>query len=324
MSEPVDHEPVLQEEVLQTLDPAPGKTVFDLTLGLGGHSRLILARLGEEGLLVGVERDPQMLAEARRRLEAAGCPRSRYRLLLANHEDLAELIRHDPQLADVPAPDAVLLDLGPSTPQLLDPDRGLSWTSPSLDMRMNPRAGGPTAAEIVNSWPPKELARIFREYADERWAGPIAQRIAAERVKGPIESGRRLGEIVAAAIPRKAWPPRIHPATRVFLALRIEVNGEYRSLQRVLPAAFEALKPGGRLVVITFHGGEDRIVKQFMREKSTAELPPWPLPQGAARASARLLTRKPLTPREDELRHNPRSRSSKLRAIEKLGDETAG
>jgi 16S rRNA (cytosine1402-N4)-methyltransferase len=315
------HESVLVKEVLHTLSPAPGQVIVDGTLGHGGHSLAILAQLGGKGLLVGMDRDPQMLEAARLRIEAAQVPRSCYRLVHADHAQLPVVVPEVLAEAQVePAvPDAVLLDLGPSTPQLLDPARGMSWLSEtSLDMRMNPAGPGPSAEELVNTWEEDDLARLFWQNADERWSKQIARRITEARRRRPIRTGQELGEIVAGAIPRRAWPPRIHPATRVFLALRIEVNDEYRTLEGVLPAAFELLAPGGRLVVITFHSGEDRRVKDFMRAVSTPPEVPWPLPQrGAAPAPARLLTRKPLTAGPDELAQNPRSRSAKLRAIEK-------
>ncbi|MCL5269548.1 MAG: 16S rRNA (cytosine(1402)-N(4))-methyltransferase RsmH [bacterium] len=313
------HEPVLVKEVLDTLSPAPGKVIVDATLGHGGHSLAILSQLGGEGLLVGIDRDPQMLATARRRIEAAHVPESCYKLIVADHSQLPQVLAETFPNPRVSAPDGFLFDLGPSTPQLLDPRLGLSWQSDeALDMRINPRLAGPSAADIVAAWDEAELARLFRVHTDERWAGRIARRIVEARAREPIRTGRRLGEIVAGAIPRKAWPPRIHPATRVFLALRIEVNGEYRTLESALPVAFEWLRPAGRLVVISFHSGEDRRVKEFMRAAVTPAQAPWPLPQGEARATARPVTHRPLVAGEAEQARNPRSRSARLRAIEKI------
>jgi len=324
MNETAFHEPVLLKEVIDTLAPAPGKLIVDATLGHGGHSLAILSQLGGKGLLVGIDRDPQMLEAARQRIQAAGFPRSSYRLVLANHASLPSVLAE--VLAEVPveaaAPDGVLLDLGPSTPQLLDPGRGMSWLSEhSLDMRMDSAGPGPSAEEIVNTWDEKALSHLFWSNADERWSRRIARRIVEARTRQRIRTGRQLGEIVADSIPRRAWPPKIHPATRIFLALRIEVNGEYRSLEAVLPAAFEMLAPGGRLVAITFHSGEDRRVKEFMRAVSTPPEVAWPLPQaGSPPARALLLTRKPVVPSPAEMAENPRSRSAKLRAIEKKSD----
>lgn len=318
--EPVYHEPVLLEEVIQYLAPAPGQIIVDATLGHGGHSLAILSQLGGQGLLVGIDRDPQMLAAARKRFDAARISSSSYRLLEADHVVLPTVLADVLAGVDPPQPDGLLLDLGPSTPQLLDPARGMSWLSDqSLDMRMKLGGPGPTAAELVNEWSEAALARLFWEHADERWARHIARRIVEARQSRPIRTGKELGELVARAIPRRAWPPRIHPATRVFLALRIEVNREYETLEKVLPAALELLKPNGRLVVISFHSGEDRRVKEFMKAATTPPAVPWPLPQeGAPEAPARLLTKKPVTASPAEQARNPRSRSAKLRAIQKI------
>ncbi|MRR13235.1 16S rRNA (cytosine(1402)-N(4))-methyltransferase, partial [bacterium] len=241
---PAPHEPVLLKEVLEFLAPSPGKVIVDGTLGGGGHSLAILRQLGEEGLLVGADWDPQMLEAARKRIEAAHVAPSRYRLLLTDHAHLLPVLAEVLAEAgvDPPAPHGLLFDLGPSNPQILDPAYGLSWESDeALDMRLSPQNPGPSAADIVNEWPEEELTRMIREHSDEHWAKRIATFIVEERKKGPIRTGKQLGDIVKAAIPRKAWPPKIHPATRVFLALRIEVNGELERLERILPEAFELL-----------------------------------------------------------------------------------
>lgn len=321
MSDTNFHESVLLQEVLHYIAPVPGQVIVDGTLGHGGHSLAILSELGGKGLLVGFDRDPQMLETARKRIEAAHVPESSYRLVHADHVEMPSVLAEVLAEANVdpPAPDAILLDLGPSTPQLLDPARGMSWLSDqSLDMRMNPEGPGPTASEIINTWDKEALALLFWKHADERWSRRIAEKLVEARGRQAIQTGRQLGELVAQAIPRRAWPPKIHPATRVFLALRIEVNRELETLEAILPAAFGLLRPGGRLVVITFHSGEDRRVKDFMRAVSTPPPVPWPLPQaGAEEAPARLLTRKPVMASPEEQSRNPRSRSAKLRAIEK-------
>lgn len=317
------HNPVLVEEVLNYLAPAPGQVIVDCNLGHGGHSLAILEKLGDRGLVLGIERDRSMLEVARRRIEATqtSSTSSNVRLIHADHIQLKTILAE--ALADLPdaaRPDSILFDLGPSTPQLMDPSRGMSWNSSlSLDMRMDPEGPGLTATEMINTWDEDDLARIFFEHAQERWGRRIARRIVEARERGPIQTGRQLGEIVEHAIPRKAWPPKIHPATRIFLALRIEVNQEFTTLERVLPDAFEVLRPGGRLVVITFHSGEDRRVKDFMRRISTPPEVPWPLPQGNVKAEGRLLTRKPVEASPEEMARNPRSRSAKLRAVEKTG-----
>jgi 16S rRNA (cytosine1402-N4)-methyltransferase len=320
------HEPVLVKEVLQILDPRPGQLIVDMNVGHGGHTLAILSRVGEEGLVVGLDRDPWMLATTRKRIEAAPVDCSRcLRLVQADHLQLHDVLAEVPvpavAPATVPAPDAVLFDLGPSTPQLLDPARGFSWDSDqALDMRLSADDPGPTAERIVNEWAEEDLARLFFEHADERWSRRIAKTIVAARRGAPIRTGRQLGDLVAGAIPKAAWPPKIHPASRVFLALRIEVNQEYARLEKALPLAFEALKPGGRLAAISFHSGEDRRVKAFMQAVTRPPEVPWPLPQGNAEpAPARLLTRKPIAPGPEEVAANPRSRSARLRAVQKLG-----
>ncbi len=273
MSEqPSYHKSVLIEETVRLLDPQSGEVAVDATLGHGGHSLQICMLLGQEGLLVGLDRDPEMLETARRRISSSHAPCSRCLFVRADHADLVPVVVEALAQAEVepPRPDLLLFDLGPSTPQLQDPARGMSWRSEvSLDMRMNPDQPGETAADIVNTWDERRLAAMFKDHSDERWAKRIAQFVVKERAKGAITTGVQLAQIVEAAIPRKAWPPNIHPATRVFLSLRIQVNREYETLEQILPAAFKLLKPNGRMAVITFHGGEDKRVKDFMRQVTT-------------------------------------------------------
>lgn len=312
------HEPVLTKEVLEYLDPKPGRTYVDCNLGHAGHFMEIIKQLRGEGFAVGIEIDPAQVEVASRRIEALHNAPPNYKLLVGNHADLSLLLAP----SQTPPIGGILLDLGPSTPQLLDPRLGMSWeSSEALDMRLDRASGGPSAADIVNEWTEEDLTRLFREYAQEKWSARIAKRIVERRKTSPIRTGRELGELVGGAIPRAAWPPKIHPATRVFLALRIEVNGELENLKRVLPQAVELLAPGGRLVVISFHSGEDAIVKSFLRERSTAKVTaPWPLPQKGSEipAEMKLLTPQPVTASEEELARNPRARSAKLRAAEKV------
>lgn len=314
----LEHEPVLSKEVLEYLSPAPGDVVIDCNLGHAGHAIEIAKQLRGGGLLVGIDIDPNSLRAARRRIDAARIDPALIRLVQANHSHLASL----PELSHLPSPTGILLDLGPSTPQLLDPSRGMSWNSDeALDMRLDREGAAPNAADIVNEWEERDLTRLFRDKGDEKWAARIARRIVEERAKSPIRTGRRLGEIVGAAIPRAAWPPKIHPATRVFLALRIEVNREYENLEAVLPQALEILAPGGRLVVISFHGGEDVRVKRFFREMSRPSGgAPWPLPQKGTERPPRMkiLTPEPIRATDEEIARNPRSRSARLRAGIKL------
>jgi len=314
----VVHEPVLLQEVLKILAPAPGEVFADLTLGHAGHAVRILDEVGVDGHLIGWEKDPKMLIAARQRLEAAGFPLSSYTLIPSDHIDLSVAI--PTVLADLNDGllDGCLLDLGPSTPQILDPSRGLSWNSDiSLNMKLNPGQEGPSAEKMVNEWSETDLAGVFYVNADERWSRRIARKIIEARLDGRVRTGKQLGEIVAGAIPRRHWPPNTHPATRVFMSLRIEVNREYETLERVLPDAFGALRPGGRLAVISFHSGEDRRVKQFMKKITAPLRSPGPLPDPDVPPPARLLTRKLVRPGLVEVERNPRSRSARLRAVVK-------
>lgn len=303
---------------MEYLAPRPGKAYLDCTLGHGGHALEIFKQLGDEGVLVGFDVDPHAARRVGRRIEQAGADPSKVKFVTGNFSNLIPLLHH----AQVPPLGGILLDLGPSTPQLLDSKLGMSWENDeALDMRLDPKADGPNAAEIVNEWSEEELTGLFKERAQEKWSRRIAQRIIEARTQAPIRTGRQLGDIVAAAIPRKAWPPKTHPATRVFLALRMEVNRELENLEAVLPQAFESLAPGGRLVVISFHSGEDTIVKRFFQEMARpAQEVPWPLPQRGAEGAPRMkiLTRRPVFAGEEEVRRNPRSRSARLRAAEKI------
>ena len=316
-SEPVDHEPVLLKEVIAYLDPSPGDVIVDCTLGYGGHSIDILKRLGGEGLLVGFDLDPLALEIASQRMEQSRARPTPMKLVASNFVNLTSLLDN----LQAPLPSGILFDLGPSTPQLLSSRLGMSWESDeALDMRLDPQADSIPAAEIVNTWNEEDLARLFREHAQERWSRRIARWLIKSRRIEPVTTGRQLGRIVSEAIPRKAWPRRIHPATRVFLALRIEVNREFENLESGLIQAEKALAPKGRLVVISFHSGEDRRVKQFMRAMAKPEdEAPWPLPQRGMEGQPRMkiLTPKPVRPSKEEIARNPRSRSARLRCAEK-------
>lgn len=310
------HTPVLPEEVIRYLQPQRGSTVVDCTLGSGGHYLQILKLLGDEGLGVGIDKDLLAIENVRRRIERSHSVPASARLIEGNFGELLPLLHQ----AHIPPAGGILLDLGPSSSQLFDPKLGMSWESDqALDMRLDRKADATSAADIINEWTEEDLARLFTEQGEEKWSRRIAQRIVRDRAEAAITTGRRLGEIVAAAIPRKAWPPKIHPATRVFMALRMEVNGELDNLRAVLPQAVEALAPGGRLVIISFHSIEDRIVKRFLREMAQPiDQAPWPLPQTqAGPARLKILTRRPVTASAEEVASNPRSRSAKLRAAEK-------
>lgn len=271
---------------------------MDSTVGLGGHAEAILERSAPTGLLYGIDRDAEALELARTRLHRFG----RRAVLL--HGDFRDLLR----LTEGWGPfDGILFDLGVSSFQLADPERGFSFVKEGpLDMRMD-RSRGKTAAELLQECSEGELIRILREYGEERWARRIAKAIVKARKEEPLVSTRQLRELVERSIPRPAWPKRIHPATRTFQALRIATNDELRGLGLALEEAAGLLSPGGRIVVIAFHSLEDRIVKETFKALSLKE------PR-----IFRPLTRKPLVPSKEELERNPRSRSAKLRALERV------
>jgi len=283
------HEPVMVQEVLRFLDPRPGKLVVDATVGTGGHAEAILERGAE---LIGIDRDPLALEVARERLSRFG---KRFLLIQDNFRHLVQILR-DHGVQEV---DGVLFDLGMSSFQLEDPKRGFSFLKEGpLDMRMDP-SQDLTAYEIVNRWSERDIARILREYGEERYARRIARTIVKSR---PIETTTQLARIVA-----RCYPPgyhRIHPATRTFQALRIAVNDELNALREGLLAAIKVLRPGGVVVAISFHSLEDRIVKRTFRQRWIA-------------GEVEILTKKPLTPTAEEVEKNPRSRSAKFRAARK-------
>ncbi len=311
--EPFIHQSVMPAEVLQYLAPRPGGVYLDGTLGGGGHSELILEASGPDGMLYGIDRDPSALTAAGERLNRFA---RRFRPLQGSFGDMAALLAGQ----GVTAVDGVLLDLGVSSPQLDRAERGFSFRAEGpLDMRMDP-SQGETAAELLNSLPERELERIIKGYGEERWARKIAQRIVVSRQERPFETTQQLAELVGRTIPRRFQEERIHPATRTFQALRILVNGELEQVEQGVAAAISLLRPGGRLVMISFHSLEDRIVKQRLRDAATGCRCPRQLPQCVCGQVplVRILTGRPVVAGGSELEANPRSRSAKLRAAERL------
>ena len=293
------HTPVLLQETLELLAPAPGEVFLDGTTGGGGHAAAIAARIGPQGFLVCADADPSML-------EIAGVELKPFPWVRLVHADFADLdvLR---EAAGGRAFDGALLDLGISSLQLDDPARGFSFREEApLDMRRNPGGGGTTAAEILRDAREKELADLFYRFGEERFSRRIARAVVERRKREPIRTTTGLAELVSSAIPRRAWPRDIHPATRVFQALRIEVNRELDSLAAFLDAIPRHLSPGGRVAVISFHSLEDRLVKTAFRRQAAGE--------GEGGATLERMTRKPVVPSEREARENPRSRSAKLRA----------
>ncbi|HPD40379.1 MAG TPA: 16S rRNA (cytosine(1402)-N(4))-methyltransferase RsmH [Anaerolineae bacterium] len=304
------HLPVLLAEVLTGLAVTSGGTYIDGTVGGGGHAAALLEASAPDGRLLGLDRDPQAVARAQARLQPFG---SRVRLIHASYAAL-EITAH--REGFFPA-DGVLLDLGFSSYQVDDPQRGFAFRHEGpLDMRFDPTAGGPTAAELVNDLPESELAALLWRYGEEPRSRAIARAIVAAR---PIHSTAQLAGVIVAATGRTGTRS-LHPATRSFQALRIAVNGELEALETALPQAVNVLRAGGRLAVITFHSLEDRSVKRFFQQGvHPCTCPPEaPVCTCGRQPTLRLITRKPLTPGAAELAANPRSRSAKLRVVEKI------
>ncbi|MGB7157733.1 MAG: 16S rRNA (cytosine(1402)-N(4))-methyltransferase RsmH [Tepidisphaeraceae bacterium] len=298
------HDPVLLDEVLKALDPKPDSIIVDCTLGRAGHARAITARLGPPGTFIGLDADPRNLEFAQAQLTDARCT---VRLFHANFAELSDVLRQvDPDGKGV---DGILADLGLSTNQLFDARYGLSFAQDmALDMRIDPRTVR-TAETIVNTMREEDLANLLYQLADERFSRRIARKIADARRVSPIKSTEQLADLVRSAIPKRGGAPwereKIDPATRTFMALRMAVNDELPNLTALLERAPRALKPGGRFAVISFHSTEDRMVKLAFRSAEQTGL-------------LKILTKKPLSPADDELARNPRSRSAKLRIAEKL------
>ena len=306
------HVPIMLPEVMELLKPQRGGLFVDGTLGGGGHSEGILSRLGE-GRLYGIDRDGNAIAAASARLAPFG---DKFKAIRGNFFDMKELLMEE----GVTGVDGILLDLGVSSHQLDTPERGFSYHEDApLDMRMDDRAAL-SAYDVVNGYGVEELAGIIRDYGEERFAFRVANAIVREREKQPINSTVQLAEIIKSAIPAANRREGPHPARRTFQAIRIEVNGELAELDRAIENAHELLNPGGVLAVITFHSLEDRIVKQAFKkfENPCTCDPRAPMCTCGKVPTAKILTKKPLAPSDEELEINPRSRSSKLRGIQKL------
>jgi len=311
------HIPVLLAECLEQLALKTHHTFVDATLGFAGHSREAAKMLGPQGTLIGIDQDEVALATATDTLEAIPMSdRPKLELLRGNFGDLDELLVS----AEVPGIDAILFDLGVSSVQIDTPSRGFSFKENGpLDMRMDPGQQTITAAEIVNTYNAADLARVIRAYSDEKWASRIADFIVRAREDERIETSEQLVEIIKAAIPASARRAGGHPAKRTFQALRIEVNSELTVLRRGLDAAVRWLNPGGRIVVISYHSLEDRIVKDTFASFANRCTCPPDLPMCACGKEPILdiVTRKPLLPTPAEIERNPRARSAKLRVAVK-------
>lgn len=309
----LQHVSVMPEEVMQLLQPAAGHVVVDGTVGGGGHARLIARAIAPTGRLIAIDRDAQTLERARAALSEFG------EAVTFVHDDYRNLRRILASLG-VSGVHGVLLDLGVSSFQLDEPERGFTYRFDApLDMRMDPVRQPRTAAHLVNTLSAEELTRIFREYGEERFAQRIARHIVAKRRTSPFSTTGQLVDAIKEAVPAAARRTGPHPARRTFQALRIAVNDELGALQEGLRAAVDALLPGGRIVVISFHSLEDRIVKQTFNELARGcECPPdFPVCRCGKEPLLRILTRRPLVPGSGELELNPRARSARLRAAER-------
>jgi len=285
------HIPVLQKEVIDLLNPHRNENFVDGTFGQGGHSLAILMKNGPEGKVLAIETDPELYQQGKEKTEKL------FRLTLVNdsYSNLKQIItRHNFQPIN-----GILLDLGMSTWHLKESERGFSFQrNEPLDMRYNPTQGL-SAKDIINKWPEEKIGKIIRDYGEERFYKRISRKIVEERQKSPIETTYQLLEIIKKVIP--GWQKR-NPATRTFQALRIAVNNELENIKKGLLESVEVLIPKGRIVVISFHSLEDRIVKNFFKENNKLEI----------------ITKKPITPSSEEIIQNPSSRSAKLRAAIKI------
>ena len=307
------HVPVLYREVLEGLDIKSSGVYIDGTLGGAGHASGICERLGSEGWLIGIDRDSDAIEAAGKRLEGFGCRKT---LVQSNYSEV-KLVKDELGVSRV---DGALLDLGVSSFQLDNPQRGFSYMHDApLDMRMDVR-DALTAEDIINGYSREDLAKIISEYGEERWAARIARFIEKERAKKRITSTFELVDIIKAAIPAQARREGPHPAKRTFQAIRIEVNGELERLETAVSDFIDILSPGGRLAVISFHSLEDRIVKNVIAKRlDPCTCPPeFPVCVCGKKPDIKKITKKPVTAGGKELSENPRARSAKLRIVEKL------
>jgi 16S rRNA (cytosine1402-N4)-methyltransferase len=311
------HTPVLAGELIDFLDPRPGEVAVDCTFGGGGHARLVAERLGSAGTLIAIDRDPEAQRRFEELAEEVACT---VRFIGASFVDGLRLLEEEGLGADL-----VYLDLGMSSMQVDARDRGFSYSYDApLDMRMDP-GQDLTAAEIVNTWEERRLARVLREFGEERYAGRIARAIVAQRESDPLHSTLELVEVIKSAIPGPARFASGHPAKRVFQALRIAVNDELDELDEALPLAWRILRPGGRLAGISFHSLEDRRVKRFLADRARGCICPPELPVCVCGRTpeAEVIVPGGATPGPDEVSRNPRAASARLRVARKLAREAA-
>lgn len=311
----IEHVPVLLNEVIKYLEPKSNQNFVDCTLGGGGHTVEILKRTLPNGRVLGIDLNRQAIEVAKLKVKSEKLKVNRLIAVQDNFKNLKQIVLQN-NFKNI---SGVLLDLGFSSMEIVDPKKGFSFQFDApLDMRYG--EGGLTAAEIINQWPEKELLKIFQDYGEERFSRQIARKICEIRKVRPIKTTFDLVDIIKMVVPPKFQHGRIHFATKIFQALRIVVNDELENLKLVLPQAVDVLEPGGRLAVISFHSLEDRIVKQFFRKESIGCLCSKELLvcRCGHKAVLKIITKRPITPTEEEAKINPRSRSAKLRVAEKL------
>jgi 16S rRNA (cytosine1402-N4)-methyltransferase len=322
------HKTVLLKETVEALNLKPGMIVVDATLGGGGHSLEVLKKIGSKGKLIAFDRDQDAIDRFTDRISAKGGPASGWEVGSVEVSDENIKLFHDNYSTlkdrltsmDIFSVDAILADLGISSDQLADEKRGISFQGDApLDMRMD-LSTGITAADIVNTYDEQALIKILKEFGDEQYAHSIVRNIIAQRSEKPFTRTIELVELIERSVPGMYKRKKLHCATKTFQALRIEVNQELKTLDLFVSQAIEMLKPGGRLAIITFHSGEDALVKWMLRENARGCIcpPEFPVCRCECRSIINLITRKPIVPSESEVLENPRSRSAKLRVAEKI------
>ena len=309
-----EHIPVLLDEAIDSLGIKPNGIYVDLTLGRAGHASQILARLNRKGRLIGIDQDAQAIENSKIALSKIG---SNFETVHENFRNFKEVL----YTLNIQKVDGILMDLGVSSPQFDDSERGFSYRSNArLDMRMDER-NSLTAYEIVNSYSVTDLTRIFGEYGEDKYAYQVARKIAEARINAPIETTQQLVDLIKSAKPMKELAKKGHPAKQIFQALRIEVNDELGALETTIKDALKLLNVGGRLVVISFQSLEDRLIKEAFRKATVIEgtrRNVFSLPSEEEMPKFRLVNRKIIIPSAKELVYNPRSHSAKLRAIERI------
>lgn len=306
------HNPVLLEEILSYLDPEPNQNFIDCTIGTGGHSSEILEKTKPEGKLLGIDLDKNALEICKERLEKFS---SRLILIQDNFINLKKIVEKN----DFKPTHGILIDLGFSSLQL-EEEKGFSFQKDTpLDMHFGELDLKRNASYIINNYRKEELKKIFREYGEEKFSGRIAERIVEARQENPIITTKQLSDLILRTVPKNYYR-KIHPATKIFQALRIAVNNELDNLKKVLPQALEILESKGKLIIISFNSLEDRIVKQFFATESKDCICPSEILECRCghKSQIKILTKKPIIPKEQEIKNNPRSRSAKMRVAEKL------